>query len=208
MRRVAVGALLALLLAGCFARDEKYDYRVTAAGYQLAWENVGAVPARYTLEAIGARFDVAVEHAVAHLAKYGVPAEQVRSQARAYKHIGYDAARFAISASPTGWAAGAWSGDYRIIQLAFWARAKGNVVPADAPPWTVYTWGALRPDPKYDWGYEPPPFPALGHELGHAIYGPQFEHGWTPPVVTASGFLRDATPEERHAGHEFCAFGP
>ena len=103
----------------------------------------------------------------------------------------FDAVRFKAGASPTGWASGAWLPRERVIMLAFWSRAKGNVVPPDAPPWTVYTWGDLRPDPKYDWGYEPPPGPAEGHELGHAWatrkfglqLGAAFEHSWWPPIV-------------------------
>ncbi len=186
-----VGVLvLAALLPSC--GPEKYDFRQTPGGNSLAWENVGAVPDWYSLNDIHLAFDAAVEDAVAYLARYGAAPEFVRSVARGHQHVGFDAARFQIAASPTGWASGAYFQGSPRIALAFWSRARGNVVPADAPPWTVYSW-PQRPDPAFDWGVEPPVFPALGHEIGHAIWGPQFEHSWTPPAV--AGYAVSQVPD-------------
>jgi hypothetical protein len=182
-REFLAGAAAVPLLGSC-SRSEKYDYKTTPAGYRLAWENVGAVPDWYSLGEIHTTFDGAVEAACTYLAKYGALPELVRAVAHGHKHVGFDAARFATSDSPTGWASGIWT--YGHIGLAFWSRAKGDTVPDTAPPWTVYEWGSIRPAPKYDWGFEPPAFPALGHELGHAIWGPAFEHGWAPPIVSGA----------------------
>ncbi len=182
MSRGLLLVLCALLLPSCLSRESE-DYIPTADGYRLSWNNVGAVPALYTRDGIGDRFDEAVGNAVTHLAKYGLSEKAVREMAALHRYIGYDAARFQIDASPTGWASGAYYSQSRGIVLAFWGRASGDVVPADAPAWTVYSW-PTRPSPAFDWGYEPPPFPALGHELCHAFFGPQAEHipGY-PPVV-------------------------
>lgn len=181
MRRSILVCLGMTLLPACGA--EKYDYFSTPAGYRLAWENVGAVPGWYSLVEIGMKFDGAVEEAVAYLDRYGVEAEVVRAVARSHRHIGFDAARFAIDASHTGWASGAYYTGSSRVALAFWSRAKGDVVPDDAPAWTVYSWPE-RPSPAYDWGFGPPFFPALGHEYCHAFFGPMAEHvpGY-PPVV-------------------------
>lgn len=197
MNRILAVLTLALLLPAC--GNEKYDYLRTPAGYSLAWENVGAVDALYSLNDILDSFDMAVERAKTHLAKYGVAPQTVESYAKSCKHIGIDGARFKIDASPTGYASGAYYVGHQRIVLAFWTRASGNVVPPDAPAWTVYSW-PQRPDPAYDWGVEPPSFPALGHEIGHAIFGGAFEHGWTPPVV--AGFSVLAVPNWE--GH--CAY--
>lgn len=193
MRKTLVLAV-ALLLPAC--REEKYHYSPTPNGLMLSWQNVGAVPGWYPLSEVGLKLEGAVEDAVVYLAKYAAPPELVRAMGRNHKYIGWDAARFAISASETGYASGAWFPGSKTIMLAFWSRTKGNVVPADAPPWTVYSWPS-RPDPAYDWGYEPPAFPAMGHELGHGIWGAQFEHGWTPPVVGGASLLATgAQPED------------
>lgn len=180
---------LVLILSGC--NDSKYHFSSTPKGYQLSWQNVGAIPALFTGAEIGAIFDSAVEvDAVAHLGKYGISPEMVKAIARGCEVVGFDAARFKASSSPTGWASGAQIGTR--ICVAFWSRARGDVVPPDAPSWTVYSWPE-RPSPAFDWGV-PPYFPALGHEIGHAIYGARFEHGWTPPLV--SGYERVNSPPD------------
>lgn len=180
-RRQFVLGVPAAALAAC-ARPDRYHFHSTPAGHTLAWENHGAVPGWYGAAEIDQLLDGAVEGAVAYLAKYGAHPELVRDLARAHRIIGIDLARFAIPASPTGWASGVYYDGSRRIGVAFWSRASGDVVPADAPAWTAYQW-PTRSVPAWDWGVVPRAFPALGHELGHAIYGPLFEHGWTPPVV-------------------------
>lgn len=174
-------------LVGC-THEDKYHYHPTTNGHLLSWQNDGAVPEWFSMNEVDSRLDLAVDRAVAHLAIYGTPEALVRATARGYKYVGFDAARFKADASPTGWASGMYSGPSHPIALAFWSRAKGNDVPPDAPPWTAYQW-PQRPDPAWDWGVEPPAFPALGHEIGHAIWGAAFEHGWTPPVVAGFSIL-------------------
>lgn len=178
-RREFIGLGTGALLAGCVR--EKYEYRSTPEGHLLSWQNDEAVPGWYSLLEIETLFDRAVDGSAAYLWRYGAAEALVRAMAKSHKHVGFDAARFRTDASPTGWASGLYSGNG--IAVTFWSRAKGDEVPADAPAWTVYEWGSLRPVPKYDWGYVPPQFPALAHEIGHAIYGPTFEHSWTPPIV-------------------------
>lgn len=193
MSRLALVPILGLLLPACGAEQDSL-FR-TPAGHELAWENSGAVPSLYSREDLGRLFDAMVEDAAVYLARYGADEDLVRNLARSHRWKGFDAVRFSIGASPTGWATGVYDSRARAIGLAFWMRASGDVVPASAPWWTVYTWGALRPSPKYDWGIVPTQWPAGPHELGHAwahvVYGPQlggaFEHGWTPPFVSSSG---------------------
>lgn len=186
-----IEAIVLGLLLGC-GNEDPYTYTPTPKGYALSWQNVGAVPDWYSLSGIGSLFDGSVEDAVLYLGKYGAAPELVRSVTAQHRNVGFDAARFAIRASGTGWASGAYIAQKRQILLAFWTRVKGDVVPADAPAWTVYSW-PTRPSPAYDWGEIPKAFPALGHEIGHALYGPAFEHGWTPPVVAGAALAAFGT---------------
>lgn len=189
-------ALAAAALPACLIeKEERYDFQGTPAGLAFAWENVGAVPAWYSVRDIHGRFEQATERAVSYLAPYGATEAEVREIARANRHVSFDACRFKTPASPTGWAAGSWVPDARMMLYAFWSRAKADVVPPEAPAWTAYTWGELRPSPRYDYGVPDPSFPACGHEFGHAwatrrfgrALGAKFEHGWTPPLVNPSG---------------------
>lgn len=186
MRKAAV--LLSFLLIPACGSEEKYHYSRTPNGMLLSWQNIGSVPDWYSVDEVGLRLEGAVDDAVAYLARYGASEDLVRSVAASHKYIGFDMPRFAISASGTGYASGAYFFGHNTIMLAFWSRAKGNVVPSTAPPWTVYSW-PTRPDPAYDWGYEPPAFSALAHEIGHGIWGPNFEHGWTPPLAAGYSIL-------------------
>jgi hypothetical protein len=104
-------------------------------------------------------FDRAVERAAKHLAKYGVTRDQTVGTARSCRFNLVPGYRFKTSASETGWATGqAWIWE-RVIQLA---------------------WDAANASGE-------PKAPAIGHELGHILFGERFEHGWTPPLVSGSG---------------------
>lgn len=179
MRPLIIAALSSLLLS-CWEHDEN-NYLGTPKGYKVEFHNIGSLPDWYSQEEVLTFLDNAIEDAAVYLWKYGVSQSTVEQYARSYKYVAYDMPRFAITASETGWASGAWSQQYRTIQLAFWARAKADIVPSWAPPWTVYSW-PTRPSPAFDYGTTPH-YPATAHEIGHAIFGAAFEHGWTPPIV-------------------------
>lgn len=189
--RLVLIPLYALLLPGC--GEEKYHYDATPAGHLLSWQNVGSVPDWYALEDVGSQLDAAVDVAVVHLWRYGASEEYVRLVARSHRYIGIDMPYFATDASQTGRASGMYSGPSNPIMLAFWSRARGNDIPPEAPQWTVYSW-PQRPDPAWDWGTTPH-FPALGHEIGHAIWGGSFEHNWTPPIVNGLSLAAHEVPD-------------
>lgn len=197
--------LLLFLFAFLGCRDEQFHYTATPARHALAWQNIESVPGWYSAEQIGAQLDGAVDAAVVYLGRYGVEEARTRAVAHAHRYVGFDMPRFKAGASPTGWASGAYYEGGRQIVLAFWSRARGDVVPAEAPQWTVYSW-PTRPSPKYDWGTTPH-FPALGHEIGHAIYGPTFEHTWVPPVVNGRLSL-EASQELFAYWQEHCELNP
>jgi hypothetical protein len=67
------------------------------------------------------------------------------------------------------WACGQWLGFVNTAKVALYSQAVGYAVPTDPPPpaWTVrMSW---RDPALYVWGVMPPRFPALQHELEHAI---------------------------------------
>lgn len=140
----------------------------------------------YTEDDFRLMMEVALNDAKAHLWKYGVTPEQVEALCRGISFDVVDDWNIKTIDSPTGYAAGIEAPG--LIWVTLWqyhyALIAGAADPppwADAPPWTVYPvpWNT-----KYmSWGSGPHYCPALGHELGHAIWGPDFEHTWTPPIV-------------------------
>lgn len=106
-----------------------------------------------TTAEILAEFDASMAAAIAHLAKYGVTPVQTTATARQCRFNIKAGSKFPSKYSPTGMAAGETWIRERVVQVAWDTNPASN---------------------RH--------VPALGHELGHIIFGEKFEHGWAPPL--------------------------
>lgn len=168
--------VLAGALAGCRDDDPYRDAPRTPAGYRLVWEDLGS---GVTWEEAAGRLDRAMGAAARTLnARTGVAVEAVhalpgdrRIVFHVFDHVAWDG----------------WRGrclPHR-VDLMFWTHSTliGRAVdapelaPREAPAWTVMPSAELYPGL---WSYgliDDADFVALlAHELGHALYGPGFEH--------------------------------
>lgn len=171
---LSLTALTALI--GCSGRDKRPEWTKTPAGYSVQWYDQGTVATgRLTLAEILNLFDQkAIPSAINHLAQYGATPGEVKRAAYSHAFRLIDNKNFPTSASGTGFAGGMVQENF--IYLALYSRkvvATREEIPVDAPPWTIAAFAG-----KWSYGILDPerPFPAIGHELGHTIYGNGFEH--------------------------------
>ncbi len=164
-----------ILLAGCREERER-DFVLTPQGYSVEFAGYGGEPVA-PIEEIYAEFDKAVVKAAGELYRYGVDQTTTESIAHGTGFVLIDAIRFQV---PDGrWATGANFG--KEIWVAMHRRISGTEFHANALPWTCF----IHSSGEYRYGIYTPGdcFPALGHEIGHTIFGPAFEHTYFPPVV-------------------------
>lgn len=188
IRQIILVLFSILLLPACNRRSDRFD--TTQAGYGVRFEDRGSIAlSYYPLAQAYAWFDQSVDnHSVAYLAKYGVTAEMVRGTAFGTKMYLYDTWRHEDGF--TGRATFI-AGHVAAIEVCLYRGA--HVETGFVPPSSVNGYAV----PSWTWLYRPESgrtyygfidevaglYPALGHELGHAIYGPEFEHTWWPPTV-------------------------
>lgn len=184
------GALVVLLvpwalLGGCNLDDlwndpDPYDeYPKTPAGYRLKIDDLGS---GLDWSAAAARFDQAmVDAAVLMHDQYGYSIEAFLAlpfeEEIVFRFV--DDVRFDVGGI---WARGVLDG--RKIKVVYWTHstivgqpiATPQDAPPGTPPWTVLP-STLYPG-QYSYGlkHDPDIAALLKHELGHAIYGPGFEH--------------------------------
>jgi hypothetical protein len=169
-----------ILLAGC-QKDhiDQEPFLITDAGYAVRWQDDGTLDqGLYTKAELYAAFDAAVERSAGYLAKYGAQPSQVLAAAHGSAFTLIDNRRFWM---PSTWVSGCNSMTGSIM-VVYWGTKTGATLPVDlACPWTA----AFNPaNGLWYWGIDPKPYPALGHELGHSLYGATFEHpelGWRWP---------------------------
>jgi len=179
MKNMMVMTLVLLSSCSLFGKKEKLkDWgEPTSAGYRVEWADKGTTSSdRHTKAEILALFDKAMVQGREYLiTRYGATLEQVNLYAHATRYHLIDDKRIATNASGTGFASGiTYETNIYICLMTRSVVGDRESVPADAAPWTIVDLG----DGKWSYGRLDPvrPFPALGHELGHRLYGPGFEH--------------------------------
>ncbi len=178
LRATFVLLLAPTCLLGC-QEDKERSYDLSPAGYSVAFAGYGGAPVAEVPE-LYRLFDEAVTRAAGELYRYGVDPASTEAVARGTGFLLIDHIRFQV---PDGrWATGANFG--KEIWVALHRRQSlppGSPFPSDALPWTclIHSSGETR------FGVWTPSdtYPALGHEIGHTIFGPAFEHTYFPPVV-------------------------
>ena len=197
-----------LLLPACGEpgdAEEDVQYASTAAGYPVRWEEEGAITAGYFTHDVAFRwYDEAVEDACDYLARYGVPREQTRDVARRtptwlidnYRRDGWTGINNMRPPSDGGWI------KVCLYRKAF-VEAEGTrpteVNGWPVPPWTHWT-GAETGRLYYGYIDEVAGlYPALAHEIGHSIFGPDFEHTYFPSLVTRTALV-SRWVRESHGG--------
>lgn len=168
-----------LLLMGC-RKERETEFELSPEGFPVLYAGSNGL----TIEKaeLYRLFDGAITRAAGELYRYGVDPATTRSVAYGTGFVLIDSARFL---TPDGrWAYGAnfggkeiWVGIHRDH-----SGPPGTPYPADALPWTCRVgttsgksyWAVWNPDDTY---------PALGHEIGHTIFGAAFEHTYFPVVV-------------------------
>ena len=169
--------------------DEEVAYARTPLGYPVRWEEEGSTGSGYFSQDLAFRwYEEAVERACDRLARYGVPREQTREVARRtgtwlidnYRRDGWAGINNMRDPSSGGW--------IKVCLYRSASVAPGEVRPTEVngwpvPPWTHYTGPETG---KLYFGYIDETkglYPALGHEIGHSLFGPDFEHTYYPPTV-------------------------
>jgi hypothetical protein len=184
-----------LLLGGCQEEEER-DFEVSPAGYYVSFAGYGGAPVAEVPE-LYRLFDESVTRAAGELYRYGVDPATTESVAHGTGFLLIDHIRFQV---PDGrWATGANFG--KEIWVALHRRQSlpaGSPFPADALPWTCFIGSAG--DTRFGVWTPSDTYPALGHEIGHTIYGATFEHTWTPPIVNPSRSIGTLVQIECHLG--------
>lgn len=181
--------MAALLLPACsdpLGREQDVDYVRTPAGYPVRWEEEGSLGSGYfTLEVAFRWYEEAVERACDHLARYGTSREQTREVARStltwlidnYRRDGWTGINNMRDPGDGGWIKVCL---YRAGHVEADGQRPTEVNGWPVPPWTHFT----GPDTgRLYYGYVDEAaglFPALGHEIGHSLFGPDFEHTYFP----------------------------
>ncbi len=170
-------SLLIVALAGCPGDDDPYrDAPRTAAGYRVVWEDLGSGVA---WKEVAARVDRSLPEAARSLnERYGVDVAAILAlphELRIVFHV-FDHVEW-----------GNWRGRYSAhrLDVMYWTHSTSvgrpidapEGAPREAPAWTVMPSRTLYPG---QWSYgllDDADFAALlAHELGHALFGPGFEH--------------------------------
>ena len=166
--------LIPTCLLGCLQEEEEIDFARTPEGYAVHFTGISGT---YTQDELLKEFDGAVIRAAGELYRYGVDPLTTEAVAHGAGYVIFDHIRFQV---PDGrWAAGANFG--KEIHLALHRRYSANAYPPEALPWTCF----IHSSGEHRYGIWNPndTYPALGHELGHTIFGPAFEHTYFPPIV-------------------------
>lgn len=180
MRSLILVLVIPTVLLGCsmFKKKGSDEWgEPTPAGYRVEWTDKGTTSGGVkTKPEILALFDLAIDRAQHYLIdKYGADRGKVALFARGTRYHLVDDKRIPTDASGTGFASGiTYEGHIQICLMSRRVAASRGAVPSTAPPWTVVDLG----DGTWSYGVidEARPFPALGHELGHRLYGAGFEH--------------------------------
>lgn len=172
---------ISALLAGCslFGKKEKLEDwgSPTPAGYRVEWKDQGTVAGgTYSQLEIFQMFDEAIARAQKYLVdKYQADVGTTALYARSTRYYLVDDKRIATNVSGTGFATGiTYESNIQICLLSRKEAPPGEAIPTNAAPWTIVDLGGGRR--SYGIIDTARPFPALGHELGHRLYGPGFEH--------------------------------
>lgn len=203
-------ASFATLCEGCmfFDKDDdgdRYPWShlegVTDDGYRFAWIEKGTSTKPGPWEATRPELDALLSMAIRAGAKRLAATYQGPDEAQwiaimeGHRWVGVDDVNF-MAADGSGYAAG----EHAIVKPMHWIRAAyysrmpsafGAVSwtpgeptpwPEDTPPWLIKE-NPSAPG-QWRWGELRTPYPAIsnGHEAGHHVWGPRFEHGWTPPL--------------------------
>lgn len=173
--RIPLNLLLLILLGSCLHDEDGKSECVhlswkTPGGYSINWKPVG------TTEDVEAELDAEVEWAIQWFVAQGHGEAWVRGVAQRQVYDVEDHCAFMVF-HPSGvvWASGLQEDCGHLIRLAYYSLERGDVVPPDAPAWTVMRNGYNQRD--WWWGNpDKKRLPALRHELGHALFGACFEH--------------------------------
>lgn len=168
-------ALLASTV-GCQDEDPYRDAPKTPAGYRMEWEALGS---DVSWDEVAVRFDAAMVAAAASMrAQYGVEEARFLGLPHEEKIVFHVWDHVQID----GWR-GKFQG--KRIDVVYWTHSTlvglpidaPEDAPVDAPGWTVLPSTKLYPG-KWSYGllHDADLAALLRHELGHAIFGPDFEH--------------------------------
>ena len=185
MKTIAVALLL---LSGCLLDDDLKDYRnadKTPGGWHVEYQgSQGSLEAGiYTTQELYVLFDLAMLRAADELWRYGVSRDWTLTLPHEDRVVFrlFDNSWFISDGNR--FAAGSYGGDTISVGLyTTQSGPPGTPFPAAALPWTCRT-GTVTGNSYWATADLTRPFPALAHELGHAIFGPEFEHSYFPPIV-------------------------
>ena len=161
MRYLTIAVLL-LTVVSC-GDDYSEGFGATPLGYSVRFTDQGTIATgRATLNDIHLRLE-------GELAGLTDPALR-----NAATHVAFDIVDNHSFLVGNAWAAGQWLPQANTVKVCLYGQGVGPVAPSDAPTWTVrQSW---RDPALMVWGVVPAYLPALGHELGHAAYGPAAGH--------------------------------
>lgn len=181
---IAIAFVSGFSLSACSTTDafddvSSYVQIVSPRGYRMTWVDRGTVSTGLlTRERIGELLDEGVVNAVKHLARYGASEDQVRKVVQTYELFGYDHFQFKTTSSPVGTASGMHDRFRKHLYLSLW-----NFIAIDpADPWPTFSplWCRAENHPRFPGkvlaGIMNIPFPSTGHEIGHSLFGDDFEH--------------------------------
>lgn len=172
-------ASLALALLGCGGHDHSSSpWTVSPQGYHVAWNEQGSVTeGRFAVAQVYEWHLLAVNRAAQELFdRHAIPKAETLAKAQAVAFSLIDNHSFEFGGI---YACGQWMPHLNTMKVCLYGQrtvASLEMVPKDAPKWTVrpgyklpntFVYGVLTPGGE---------FPALAHELGHALRGPTFEH--------------------------------
>jgi len=172
-----------LLAVACHSRRHDADsppWEISPAGYSVCYIDQGTVvTGRATKEQIYKWHAAAVDRAALELQqKYGVDPARTHQTALKVAWSLIDNCVFFVDGNTAIPATGQWIPYANTIRVCLYCREEGPkaMIPPDAPPWTIrqsptgadcWRWGVLR---EGRW------FPATAHEIGHVLFGENFEH--------------------------------
>lgn len=153
-------------------------WAVSPQGYHVAWNEQGSITqGRFTLEQAYEWHSKAVDRAVEALfTKHGIPKVESAAKARSLAYSLIDNHSFEFGGV---YAAGQYLPQVNTVRVCLysgWTVSSLDAIPQGTPKWTIrpgykipntLVYGVLTPGGEY---------PALAHELGHALRGPSFEH--------------------------------
>jgi len=180
MKTLLAILVIAFSAVGCATggHHSSSPWTVSPQGYHVAWNEQGSITeGRFTLAQVHEWHSKIVERSANDLFKnHAIPVAETMAKARSLAYDLIDNHSFEFGGI---FACGQYLSTLNTIKVCLYGQNTVyalDAVPKDAPKWTVrpgykipgtFVYAVLMP------GNE---FPALVHELGHALRGPAFEH--------------------------------